>query len=152
PPELAGILTGVLLLATISADWLRSPVAAPSHPTAEEGFVVKNAQVAVLSAVILVAALIVAGSNWLLVRSLRQEAGGSAGASPSPANPKDTPQGKPITVAMMPKSKGNAYFIACRKGAEEAAKELGVTLLWDGPTDPDPAKQNEIIDTWITRG
>ena len=53
---------------------------------------------------------------------------------------------------MMPKSKGNAYFIACRKGAEEAAKELGVELIWDGPTDPDPAKQNEVVDTWITRG
>jgi rhamnose transport system permease protein len=53
---------------------------------------------------------------------------------------------------MMPKSKGNAYFIACRKGAEEAARELNVRLIWDGPTDPDPAKQNEIIDTWITLG
>jgi rhamnose transport system substrate-binding protein len=55
-------------------------------------------------------------------------------------------------VAMMPKSKGNGYFIASRKGAEEAAAELNVKLIWDGPTDPDPAKQNEIIDTWITRG
>jgi ABC-type sugar transport system substrate-binding protein len=53
---------------------------------------------------------------------------------------------------MMPKSKGNAYFIACRKGAEEAAGELGVELIWDGPTDTDPAKQNEIVDTWVTRG
>ena len=52
----------------------------------------------------------------------------------------------------MPKSKGNAYFIACRKGAEEAARELGIKLIWDGPTDPDPAKQNEVVDTWITRG
>jgi rhamnose transport system permease protein len=62
--------------------------------------------------------------------------------------------GKPegLTVAMMPKSKGNAYFIACKKGADEAAKELGVKLLWDGPTDPDPAAQNAIVDTWITRG
>src|SRR5437764_9658759 len=59
---------------------------------------------------------------------------------------------KQIIVAMMPKSKGNAYFIACRKGAEEAARELGVTLIWDGPTDPDPAKQNEVVDAWITRG
>src|SRR5215831_8108071 len=59
---------------------------------------------------------------------------------------------KQLTVAMMPKSKGNAYFIACRKGAEEAARELGSKLIWDGPTDPDPAKQNEVIDTWITRG
>src|SRR5438132_7142456 len=60
-------------------------------------------------------------------------------------------EGKQITVAMMPKSKGNAYFISCRKGAEEAAKELGAKLLWDGPTEPDPAKQNEIVETWITR-
>jgi ABC-type sugar transport system substrate-binding protein len=52
----------------------------------------------------------------------------------------------------MPKSKGNDYFIACKKGAEEAAKELGVKLLWDGPTSPDPAEQNRIVDTWITRG
>jgi rhamnose transport system substrate-binding protein len=59
---------------------------------------------------------------------------------------------KQITIALMPKSKGNAYFISCRKGAEEAAKELGAKLLWDGPTEPDPAKQNEIVETWITRG
>jgi rhamnose transport system substrate-binding protein len=59
---------------------------------------------------------------------------------------------KEVTLAMMPKSKGNAYFIACRKGAEEAAKELNVKMIWDGPTDPDPAKQNELIDTWIIRG
>jgi rhamnose transport system substrate-binding protein len=60
--------------------------------------------------------------------------------------------GKQITVAMMPKSKGNAYFMACKKGADEAAKELNVKLLWDGPTDPDPAKQNELVDQWIIRG
>ena len=29
------------------------------------------------------------------------------------------------TVAMMPKNKGNPYFVSCRKGAEEAAEELG---------------------------
>ncbi len=60
--------------------------------------------------------------------------------------------GHALTIAFMPKSKGNAYFIACRKGADEAAQELGVKLLWDGPTEPEAAKQNEIIETWITRG
>jgi ABC-type sugar transport system substrate-binding protein len=60
--------------------------------------------------------------------------------------------GKELTIAFMPKSKGNAFFIACRKGADEAAKELNVKLLWDGPTEPEAAKQNEIIETWITRG
>jgi rhamnose transport system substrate-binding protein len=53
---------------------------------------------------------------------------------------------------MMPKAKGDPYFISCRQGAEEAAKELGVELLWDGPTDLDPAKQNEVIEAWITSG
>src|SRR5579884_917469 len=59
---------------------------------------------------------------------------------------------KQLTVAFMPKSKGNAYFIACKKGADEAAKELGVKLLYEGPTEPDPAKQNEIVEQWIQRG
>ena len=62
------------------------------------------------------------------------------------------PAVKQLTIALMPKSKGNAYFISCKKGADEAAKELGVKVLWDGPTEPDPAKQNEIVETWITRG
>ena len=52
----------------------------------------------------------------------------------------------------MPKSKGNAYFISCKKGAEDAAQETGVELLFDGPTDPDPARQNEIIENWTTVG
>ena len=59
---------------------------------------------------------------------------------------------KPITIGLMPKSKGNAYFKSCRTGAEEAEKELGIKVLWEGPTEPDPAKQNEIVETWITRG
>jgi ABC-type sugar transport system substrate-binding protein len=60
--------------------------------------------------------------------------------------------GKRVTIAFMPKSKGNAYFISCKKGADQAAKDLNVDLIFDGPTEPDPAKQNEIIDNWITLG
>ncbi|HJZ58856.1 MAG TPA: substrate-binding domain-containing protein, partial [Gemmataceae bacterium] len=48
--------------------------------------------------------------------------------------------------------KGNPYFIACHRGAEEAANELGVELLWDGPDGTDPAGQNRIAEGWITRG
>jgi rhamnose transport system substrate-binding protein len=73
------------------------------------------------------------------------------GKSPESASPVGG-GGKKLTVALMPKSKGNAYFISCKAGADEAAKELGVDLLFDGPTDPDPAKQNEIIENWITLG
>jgi rhamnose transport system permease protein len=151
PAELTGVLTGLLLLVTIGADRLlaRAPAPVPPHPS-EEAFDVKNSQVAVLSGVILAAAVIVAGSNWYLVKALREAA--SIRVSAPAMGTTDGNSGKPLTVAMMPKSKGNAYFIACRKGAKEAAQELGITLLWDGPTDPDPAKQNEVVDAWITRG
>lgn len=155
PTELAGILTGALLVATICIDryvtWSRPAVYSfagadrKSAPSPED-FDVKNYQVAILCAAILAAALIIAGSNWLLVRSLKPEAGNTA-TTPSTATP-----AKRTVVAMMPKAKGDPYFVSCRKGAEEAAKELNVDLIWDGPTDLDPAKQNEVVEGWITRG
>jgi len=151
PAELTGILTGALLLSTIALSrWsdkfrviagLDKPIFAGQ--TAEE-IEVKNSQVAILSAVILVAALLVAGSNWLLVRSINRNAM-TGGANNGPANHR-------VQVGMMPKAKGDPYFVSCHQGAEEAAKELGVDLLWDGPTDLDPAKQNEIVEAWITKG
>jgi ABC-type sugar transport system substrate-binding protein len=60
--------------------------------------------------------------------------------------------GKKLTVALLPKSKGNAYFISVKNGAEKGAKDLGVELIFDGPTDTDPARQNEIVENWITLG
>lgn len=147
PTELAGVLTGVLLVLTILLDRLsRSGREKPSQDVSMEESEVKNLQVWALSAVILAAALIVAGSNWLLVRSIKDDRPSSASTQSQPA------AGKKSVIAMMPKAKGDPYFISCKKGAEEAAKELGVELLWDGPTDLDPAKQNEVVEAWITRG
>jgi rhamnose transport system permease protein len=156
-PELAGILTGALLLVAIGADWPTRRVGAAATGAASttnipsEEFEMKNSQLAVLCTVILAAALIIVGGNFVLVKSLQQQGGGVINATGGAGG--GTPSGgKKTTVAMMPKSLGNAYFIAAQKGAKDAAKELGVDLIWDGPTDPDPAKQNEIVDTWVTRG
>ena len=156
PTELAGILTGVLLVATILIDRLsrragsREQRQTGVYRTISEESEVRNSQVAILSAVILITGLIVAGSNWLLVRSLRQQPDTPADSQNAATAPKPASR-KPV-VALMPKAKGDPYFISCRQGAEEAAKELGVELLWDGPTDLDPAKQNEVVEAWITRG
>jgi rhamnose transport system substrate-binding protein len=57
-----------------------------------------------------------------------------------------------LMIALMPKSKGNAYFLSCKAGADKAARELGVELLFDGPVDSNAAKQNEIVENWITLG
>ena len=153
PAELAGILTGTLLVATILLDRLSRggarPALAHALPGEEE---VKNSQVVALSAVILGAALVVVGGNWLVVRSLRDDLRTLSGApGAGPAAQARAAAHKPV-VAMMPKQKGDPYFISCRKGAEEAAQEVDVELLWDGPTDLDPAKQNEVVEAWITRG
>jgi ABC-type sugar transport system substrate-binding protein len=74
---------------------------------------------------------------------------GCGKTSPGPA---DASAPRKLTIALMPKSKGNAYFVSCKTGADRAAKDLGVDLIFDGPTDPDPAKQNEIVENWITLG
>jgi ABC-type sugar transport system substrate-binding protein len=57
-----------------------------------------------------------------------------------------------LMVALLPKSKGNAYFMSCKAGSERAARDLGVELLFDGPVDSNAAKQNEIVENWITLG
>jgi ribose/xylose/arabinose/galactoside ABC-type transport system permease subunit/ABC-type sugar transport system substrate-binding protein len=151
PAELAGVLTGTLLLLAIGLDRRQSVSRGRigTHSTLEV-MTVKNSQVAVICAAILAAGGIIAASNVALFRSLMIERPPRDGSRTFALEPMAAPAA--LTVAMMPKSKGNAYFIACRKGAEEAAQELGIKLIWDGPTDPDPAKQNEVIDTWITRG
>jgi ABC-type sugar transport system substrate-binding protein len=64
--------------------------------------------------------------------------GGSAGA-------------KDLKVGVMPKLVGIEYFKACEKGAREAAKELGIDLVYDGPDNPDISRQTAIVETWIAR-
>lgn len=88
---------------------------------------------------LLSAGLVLAGCS----KSAQQPAAGGAAAPAA---------GKKLTVAMLPKAKGNAYFISAKGGAEKAAKELGVDLLFDGPTDSNAAKQNEVVENWITLG
>jgi rhamnose transport system permease protein len=147
PSELTGVLTGTLLVLIISLDrWRLRRLAAP-HGTAaqdEESDEVKNSQVAVLCGAVLAGAVIVAATNVWLVKSLAP--GGAAAASAAPA----VPAHKPV-IAVMPKAKGDPYFVSVRSGAEEAAKELGIEMIWDGPTGLDAAKQNEMVENWITR-
>jgi rhamnose transport system substrate-binding protein/rhamnose transport system permease protein len=147
PSELAGVLTGTLLLATIAIDRLRLREQSSTGYSSEEE--VKNSQVAVLCATIVAGSLIVASTNVWLVRSLQPIASPSIAAGTAAASGSG---GRRPVIAMMPKAKGDPYFISCRAGAEEAAKELGVELIWDGPTGLDAARQNELVENWITRG
>ncbi|MBM3840979.1 MAG: autoinducer 2 ABC transporter substrate-binding protein [Verrucomicrobia bacterium] len=55
-------------------------------------------------------------------------------------------------IAVLPKLVNIDYFDACKRGASKAAEELGVTLIYDGPTEPSGSEQNKFFDTWIRQG
>ena len=176
PSEIAGIAAGLILLVAISLNqlWVRyqrasqitqtrtSPTSSlsttssltpsldpsESSATSPQDFDMKNSQVALIIAAILGGAVLIAASNLFLARSLTGVS--TAARSPQPGDP--PPTAKKLVVAVTPKAKADPYFVSCKQGADEAAAQLGVNILWDAPTDPDPAKQNEIVEAWITKG
>ena len=160
PSELAGVLTGVILISAIVVEQLRRrphpPTSQPdvsrrpSDLHSEDEAPVKNSQVAVLCGAVIAGALIVAATNVWLVRSLTPVSPATSPEGVASATPSTTP-GRRHVIAMMPKAKGDPYFVSARKGAEEAAAELGVELIWDGPTSLDAARQNDLVESWITR-
>ncbi|SDF72457.1 substrate-binding domain-containing protein [Terriglobus roseus] len=123
PSELNGVLTGVLLLLIVSADQLHRKKA-----PAEAGTAKRTPMIAVAVVTLLAVGVFFA---------MRSKHGGTT---------------QQLTVAVMPKAKGDPYFISARAGAEEAAKELHVNMIWDGPTSLDASQQNELVENWITRG
>jgi len=66
----------------------------------------------------------------------------------SSAQTSSTP-GKPFTLYMIPKFVGILYFDASQRGAEEAAKELGIRLIHRGPSEGSVPKQIELVETAI---
>lgn len=78
----------------------------------------------------------------------------AAGCSKStePAARTQAAKGGTPVIAMLPKLINIDYFDACKRGAAQAAQEVGVTLLYDGPTEPSGPEQNKFIDTWVRQG
>lgn len=127
PTESAGVATGVLLLATLVLElWTRRRESTEADRFGGRRLLVLAGSA--LAALVILAAI------------------GPAKASLGRAT------GQRITIGVMPKAKGDPYFISCRIGAEQAARAENVDLLWDGPTGLDAAKQNEVVEGWITRG
>ena len=56
-----------------------------------------------------------------------------------------------VTVALISGNTTDTFYIAMHKGAEKAAKALGVNLIYQGPRDWDAALQAPIIDALIAR-
>src|SRR5438132_1601442 len=97
-------------------------------------------------------------NSWLLLIGLALPGCGPAGHEAQVGSPEASPAltpapaGRFLRMGMMPKRMGNSYFIACRRGAEEAARELGITLTFDGPSVDQVELQVQMIDEWIAKG
>lgn len=134
PSELTGVLTGALLLVIVSADRIRRSRQPVLENTAKTGQPWLRRAVPIAVLMFVVAAM----AGWALYRRSSRATGiGSR---------------RRIVIAVMPKAKGDPYFISARAGAEQAAKELGIELIWDGPTSLDASQQNELVENWITLG
>lgn len=59
-------------------------------------------------------------------------------------------QGGDLTIAMVTHSDEGSFWSVVKKGAEQAAKEGGVKLIWS-PSNNDPQKQAQLIDAAISQ-
>ncbi|MGA2488630.1 MAG: rhamnose ABC transporter substrate-binding protein [Anaerolineales bacterium] len=55
------------------------------------------------------------------------------------------------TYVLVPKNLGNPYFDAANTGAQKAATELGVKVLYQGPTTADATAQITMLDSLIAQ-
>ncbi|HEU4634833.1 MAG TPA: substrate-binding domain-containing protein [Edaphobacter sp.] len=131
PSEATGVLTGALLILVVATDLVTERLKA-----ARQGLV-RWRRPLLLAGTAGTAVIVVALT--LVLRSSQTGSGTGSGRHHRPV------------IAVMPKAKGDPYFISARAGAEEAARQLGVDLIWDGPTSLDPSMQNELVESWITR-
>jgi ABC-type sugar transport system substrate-binding protein len=77
----------------------------------------------------------------------------AAGCGKQPNSPAHAEAPENVTVCLLPKLKGIAYFSSCHQGALEAAEELGnVELIYDGPTEGSAEKQAAMIEKWTLQG
>jgi rhamnose transport system substrate-binding protein len=72
---------------------------------------------------------------------------GSAGSERSAA-----PAGAPYKIFLIPKFIGIPVFTLNGQGGKEAAKKLGDTVTYNGPTEASAAKQVPFIDTAVRQG
>jgi rhamnose transport system substrate-binding protein len=56
-----------------------------------------------------------------------------------------------MTFVLVPKNLGNPYFDTANKGAQEAAEELGVTVLYQGTSTADATEQITLLNSLIAQ-
>ena len=79
-------------------------------------------------------------------------AAGCSGSSGDSGDSGDGGDDAALSITMLPKNLGNAYFDTSTKGATEAADEIGATLEEVGPSEASPTSQVQYIQTAAQQG
>jgi simple sugar transport system substrate-binding protein len=103
----------------------------------------------VITAVLAVVALVAAGCGG------GGKSTSSTGSSSSPAAGGGTQsvnqtQGSGLTFAMVTHSDEGSFWSVVKKGAQQAAKDEGVKLIWS-PSNNDPQKEAQLIDAAVSQ-
>ena len=72
-------------------------------------------------------------------------------AAPTPTQAPAQPSGGAKTYVLVPKNLGNPYFDTANNGAQEAAKELGVTVNYQGSAAADATQQIQLLNSLIAQ-
>lgn len=72
----------------------------------------------------------------------------SSGAASTAASTTSGSCSKHFTVGFLPKQTADPFFRAANQGAQEAGRQLNMTVEYKGPPTPDVAGQNQIITQW----
>jgi simple sugar transport system substrate-binding protein len=108
----------------------------------------KRLHARVLVAVLAVAALIAAacggGGNDNTTKS------GNSGTSSGGGSQVNQTQGSGLTIAMVTHSDEGSFWSVVKKGAQQAAQDEGVKLVWS-PSNNDPQKEAQLIDAAVSQ-
>ncbi|WP_168203451.1 substrate-binding domain-containing protein [Oceanispirochaeta crateris] len=66
------------------------------------------------------------------------------------AGSQDTKE-KKVIIAVVPQQLGNVVFLPAKEGAEQAGKDLGITMEWQAPVRAEAQLQAEVIEGLIAR-
>jgi simple sugar transport system substrate-binding protein len=104
----------------------------------------KRLLVTLLAVVVALGALVAAGCGS------EKDKNGNAKTSSGGSSTVNLTQGSNLTFAMVTHSDEGSFWSVVKKGAQQAAKDEGVKLIWS-PSNNDPQKEAQLIDAAISQ-
>ena len=92
-------------------------------------------------------------TEWTVLAVVLLAAAAIAGCSKTGQQSSSTSSGSGITIAVIPKGTTHEFWQSIHAGANKAAKELGVDVIWRGPLrEDDRDAQVSEVEGFISRG